>query len=159
MPTKDELITDFLINLSHLGRGVAKLHNVSNMTQGQVMVMKMIADAQKQGRRGICASDISRKMAVAHPTVTPVLQNMEQRGLICRQRDEKDRRVVWITLTEHGKALFSNYYQTVHMRLGSIVDKMGKENSELLVNLLRQINEYLYYADFKDEEESDETSL
>lgn len=38
-------------------------------------------------------------------TLTPVLKKLEQKGLITRSRDEKDERVLNVTLTKDGEAL------------------------------------------------------
>jgi MarR family transcriptional regulator, organic hydroperoxide resistance regulator len=37
-------------------------------------------------------------------TVTGVVDRLEQAGLAVRERDHDDRRVVWVRLTDHGRA-------------------------------------------------------
>ncbi|MBU2915711.1 MarR family winged helix-turn-helix transcriptional regulator [Reichenbachiella agariperforans] len=50
-------------------------------------------------------SEISHLVHLESNTLTPVLKRMQGKGLIERQRSEKDERSVIISLTEKGKAL------------------------------------------------------
>lgn len=50
-------------------------------------------------------SQIAEHMCVEHATVTQVLERLERVGLIQRCRDEKDRRISRVSLTEKGRSL------------------------------------------------------
>jgi DNA-binding MarR family transcriptional regulator len=50
-------------------------------------------------------NDIAKKLILNTNTITPLLKRMEQQGLICRNRSEKDERKVLVQLTEKGKRL------------------------------------------------------
>jgi DNA-binding MarR family transcriptional regulator len=54
---------------------------------------------------GLATSAIGEKLQQVGGTLTGVLDRMEERGLICRQRDRQDRRMVRIWLTDTGKEL------------------------------------------------------
>lgn len=54
---------------------------------------------------GLATSAIGDKLQQVGGTLTGVLDRMEERGLICRQRDSSDRRMVRIWLTDTGKEL------------------------------------------------------
>ncbi|MEN9871109.1 MAG: hypothetical protein RLZZ171_2097 [Cyanobacteriota bacterium] len=54
---------------------------------------------------GLATSAIGEKLKQVGGTLTGVLDRMEERGLICRQRDRQDRRMVRIWLTDTGKEL------------------------------------------------------
>ena len=54
---------------------------------------------------GLATSAIGDKLQQVGGTLTGVLDRMEERSLICRQRDRSDRRMVRIWLTDTGKEL------------------------------------------------------
>lgn len=54
---------------------------------------------------GLATSSISEKLQQVGGTMTGVLDRMEERGLIRRERDRHDRRIWRIWLTEAGKQL------------------------------------------------------
>jgi DNA-binding MarR family transcriptional regulator len=55
---------------------------------------------------GLATSTIGEKLQQVGGTLTGVLDRMEERGLIRRERDPQDRRVSRIWLTDAGKALY-----------------------------------------------------
>lgn len=54
---------------------------------------------------GLATSSIGDKLQQVGGTLTGVLDRMEERGLIRRERDQNDRRIWRIWLTETGKSL------------------------------------------------------
>ncbi|UCG26569.1 MAG: MarR family transcriptional regulator [Chloroflexota bacterium] len=49
---------------------------------------------------------IGEKLLVSKSNVVAVIDKLERRGLVRRQRDEADRRRVFVHLTDNGRALF-----------------------------------------------------
>ncbi len=54
---------------------------------------------------GIPQRDLARRLHVARPTITVMLQKMEAAGLITRQSDADDQRLTRIYLTDAGRSL------------------------------------------------------
>ena len=48
--------------------------------------------------------EISRRLGIAKPNITPLLDHLHQRGLLTRERSDEDRRVVLVTLMPEGEA-------------------------------------------------------
>jgi DNA-binding MarR family transcriptional regulator len=51
---------------------------------------------------GQSAKDLAERMEIRPPSLSEALDRLEKRGMIQRQRDERDSRVVRISLTEQG---------------------------------------------------------
>mgnify|MGYP005963982747 FL=1 len=63
---------------------------------------KIVLEIQK--KQGFCrVSDISSYMNTTLPSITKLVQELEERNLLVKQADEKDKRVINLTLTEEGK--------------------------------------------------------
>jgi DNA-binding MarR family transcriptional regulator len=84
---------------SSLLRGVEVLLNRHGLTAAQYNVLRILRGA---GERGACGREIASKLITAEPDITRLLDRMEKRGLISRQRDVKDRRFVTTRITGSG---------------------------------------------------------
>jgi MarR family transcriptional regulator, organic hydroperoxide resistance regulator len=52
---------------------------------------------------GLTQSEIAEQLSVQGATITNILQRMEEAGLVTRQRDSEDNRLVRVYLTEAGR--------------------------------------------------------
>ena len=66
--------------------------------------------------------DLARKNLVSAGNITMVVDNLEKRRLVKRERQSQDRRIVKVRLTQEGRALFSEIFPK-HVKI--IVDEMG----------------------------------
>ncbi len=51
------------------------------------------------------AADISRELSHDKGSMTRIVDQLEERGFLLRQRDKDDRRLVFLTLTAAGRAV------------------------------------------------------
>ncbi len=58
----------------------------------------------------LCLGDIAQKILKSSGNVTTVIDNLQKRGLVCRERDTEDRRQIIIHLTEEGHNLISKIF-------------------------------------------------
>ena len=61
----------------------------------------------------ISMSELGKKLYLDSGTLTPLLKKMEKQGLLLRKREDRDERVVLITLTEKGCVLKEKVENTV----------------------------------------------
>jgi DNA-binding MarR family transcriptional regulator len=57
------------------------------------------------GEDGISQRELSQRVRMMEPTTVTALRAMERRGIVRRERDSGDRRIVKVYLTGHGRAL------------------------------------------------------
>ncbi len=70
----------------------------------------------------LCQRDIATKILKSTGNITMVIDNLEKRGLVRRQRDAEDRRFITIHLTETGKQLIDEVFPRV---LAAIREEIG----------------------------------
>ena len=70
----------------------------------------------------MCQGEVSAKILRSTGNMTLVLDNLEKRGLVRRERDTDDRRMVNISLTEAGRELIT--YVLPH-HIAAIVEEMS----------------------------------
>ncbi|MGC4057105.1 MAG: MarR family transcriptional regulator [Chitinophagaceae bacterium] len=71
-----------------------------DLSYPQYLVMMLLWEYKKLTVSGICD-----KLMLDTGTLTPLLKRMEAKGLVLRQRNSSDERVVTVTLSDKGKAL------------------------------------------------------
>lgn len=70
----------------------------------------------------MCQSELGSKLLKSGGNITMVIDNLEKRNLVQRQRDEQDRRFVTVSLTEKGEALIAEIFPG---HVAAIVDEMS----------------------------------
>jgi len=70
----------------------------------------------------LCQRDIAAKILKSTGNMTMVIDNLEKRGLVRRERDSDDRRYFTVHLTETGSALIVKVFADVE---ATIVAEMG----------------------------------
>ncbi len=83
---------------------------------------------------GITVGELCKKLRLDTGTVTPMLKNTEKQGLIKRTRSAEDERVVVITLTEEGRALYKKA-KDIPAKIGACVN-LDKDDAVRLYQIL-----------------------
>lgn len=71
-----------------------------DLTYTQYIVMMVLWE-----EREINVTELGSRLYLDSGTLTPVLKRLEQKGLITRQRDDKDERVLIVSITKEGDVL------------------------------------------------------
>lgn len=75
----------------------------------------------------VTAGKISERMNVSTARVAVLLRKMEAKGLIEKERDITDARVVVVKLSEHGKQVADKFKENVYTHISELIDKIGME--------------------------------
>lgn len=93
-------------------------------------------------RQGCCTmSQLSESLQVHPSTATELVERLIQAGLAERQRDEGDRRVVWVGLTEKGQEAVLQHRQAYQQRLRSFLEQLTPDQRQAMLTALRILNE------------------
>lgn len=74
------------------------------LTPSQVHALQVLVDEMRDRGSGLSLSELSRRMGLAHSTVSGIVTRLERRGLLGRSARPDDRRFVRIELAEPVKA-------------------------------------------------------
>lgn len=67
--------------------------------------LAMLVLWEQEGDEGIPVSGLGERLMLDSGTLSPLLKRLEAQGLVRRQRDDRDERVVRVHLSERGHAL------------------------------------------------------
>lgn len=113
----------------------------------EVMMLLCIKKNDKPDSFGLMVSEISHILQVTSPTVTQLLKGLEKKGLIDRNLDQVDRRVVRIKLTDQGKLITAQAEAAFSASFSGLIEYLGEEESDQLADLLAKA--YLYFNNDK----------
>ncbi len=92
---------------------------------------------------GLSQHDLARRLLVGRSNITMLLPQLESRGLLRREGDEKDRRVLRLTLTDTGVALLMEALK-VHMELIELaMSQSTPEQCDMIGEQMRKITDAL----------------
>jgi DNA-binding MarR family transcriptional regulator len=77
-----------------------RLSRFGGLTPMQLLILQVLA-----GETRLTASALSGRVSLTAATLSGMLDRLEERGLLQRQRDDRDRRKQWLLLSEPGRAL------------------------------------------------------
>ena len=100
----------------------------------QVQLLLLLAEDE------ISIGKISKYLGIAKPNVSPIVNSLQQSGLVERIRSKKDRRVVCVHLTEAGAEKVDELRQTLTQQAESWQQKL---TAAQMKELMRSLNSLL----------------
>jgi DNA-binding MarR family transcriptional regulator len=84
--------------------------------------------------------EIGAKMMVTVSNLTGIVDRLEDKKLVSRKRDENDRRVVHVVLTDKGTKLYKSAIPIFEKSVAAIFGTLSAPEQKQLSALLRKIN-------------------
>jgi DNA-binding MarR family transcriptional regulator len=106
----------------------------------QYNVLRILRGAAQDGAS---CKDIGSRLVARDPDITRLMDRLEQRGLVTRDRAKEDRRVVTHHLTEAGLELVNELDRPVEELHRKLMKHMKAERLRELVALLEEVRSEL----------------
>jgi len=90
---------------------------------------------------GLPFGEIGAKMMVTVSNLTGIVDRLEEKKLVARKRDENDRRVVHVVLTEKGARLYKTTIPVFESSAARIFAGLDSSEQKELSALLRKLNQ------------------
>ena len=87
----------------------------------------------------LCQRDIAAKILKSSGNMTMVIDNLEKRGLVRRERDSEDRRFLTIHLTDEGAPLIATVFGEVRAAILREMSALDTEEQALLGGLCKKL--------------------
>lgn len=99
----------------------------------------------------LVTQEVADKILIPNSSLTYVLDVLEKKKYIVRERDSKDRRRQILSLSKQGEEIFSEVYKDHYEYMNDIFDVLTQEEQDQLVTLLKKVGlraeEKLYVKD------------
>jgi DNA-binding MarR family transcriptional regulator len=90
---------------------------------------------------GLPFGEIGAKMMVTVSNLTGIVDRLEEKKLVVRKRDERDRRVVHVVLTEKGAKLYKSTTPQFEKSCGEVFATLDSAQQKQLSAILRRLNQ------------------
>lgn len=84
-------------------------------------------------------NDLGQKLLKSSGNITLVVDNLEKRGLITRERSSEDRRFVWVRLTKAGDAFIKTVFPEIVPVIADAMVVLSPFELEKMAEYLKQI--------------------
>ena len=120
--------------------------------QRSLSLAHMFLMAKIHAHGAIAMAKVAELVGSGLPTATGLINRMEERGLVRREHDTRDRRVVLVSLTKQGAADIAALNQARRRRLSTAIDQLSAEDQASLLSGIRGLR-----AAFQHVNEGDDT--
>jgi DNA-binding MarR family transcriptional regulator len=126
-----------LSQVAHANRNLIELcFSQMHLHRSQALILYLLYEAD-----GLSQSAIAEQLGLHGATVTAILDRMEEAGLIRRERDSQDRRLLRVYLTEGGREKEERLKQHFEALEAQIFANISPENRFLLRTILKQVRQ------------------
>lgn len=133
----EPIILTHVKTIEHLAKRIGNAHlNSIGLTQSQADIILFLARAS---HKKIHQRDIERALHFTNPTITGLLNRLEQKGLITRTVDVNDTRMRVISLTNAALSIVEEIYRSIQETEKKLLAGFSTEEIELLAPLMARI--------------------
>ncbi|TDE37447.1 homoprotocatechuate degradation operon regulator HpaR [Antarcticimicrobium sediminis] len=106
------------------------------ITEQQWRVLRVLEE-----RGAMEPTRIAEQACLLLPSLTRILQKLEQRALIQRRQDESDKRKQIVQISAAGSEVIAQNLDTSIALTEQVRDRLGVERYEMLLDLLKELSE------------------
>jgi len=88
-------------------------------------------------------SDIQKKLDIDRAAITRHVKQLEADGLISRRRSSEDNRIIFVSLTDQGRAQMGSFVEAKDIFMNKVLAKISEQERHTLQNILLQMRENL----------------
>ena len=98
-------------------------------------------------------SMIAKLMDVTTGTLTKAMDGLTEKGYVLRERSKQDKRVVWVYLTDKGKAAYAHHEGFHRKMIENIKGQLSEQETTIMIYSLAKLVDY-FQEEYGMEEES-----
>jgi DNA-binding MarR family transcriptional regulator len=97
------------------------------LSRTELSLLRTLSDGPRR------ITELAELEALAQPTMTILIKQLEQEGLVKRERRSDDGRVVLVDLTRRGLAALDDYRERIRRAMGAYLEEISDEQVDRLV--------------------------
>ena len=134
---REPIVLTHLKMVEHLAKRIGDEHlKQIDLTQSQADVIVLLAhESDKVFRQ----RDIERALNYSNPTVTGLINRLEQKGFIVRRVDTEDSRARIISLTDKALHIIEEIYESIRQTEQMLLDGFSEEEIQTLQPLMARL--------------------
>lgn len=135
--TLNEVLVNLFRDIMDIEEKAIRTEEFQDITSNDMHVIEAIGMGEPKNM-----STIAKTLSVTVGTLTIAMNSLVKKGYVFRERGKEDRRVVYISLSERGKAAYEHHARFHKAMIDSVSEELSPEELELLVNTLTKLNKW-----------------
>ena len=139
---EDEAYLNLIRTADLLKREMVEVLKPFDLSPSQYNVLRILRGAQSESdvrERARTCGDICGRLVTFEPDLTRLLDRLVKQGLVERDRDDRDRRVVRSRITDKGLAVLAKLDEPIPERQRTRLGRLGQERLLQLIDLLEEL--------------------
>lgn len=130
-----QLFQEVMILFKH---SMGKVFDDSGITPPQGMVLGVLSKEKK-----IKITELSSKLGLSNSTISGIVDRLEKQGMVERVRSEKDRRVVYVSISPNFKEMHQTFHKDLQQTIENVMNKGTSDDLEKIFEGLNTLKRLL----------------
>lgn len=135
--TLNEVLVNLFRDIMDIEQKAIITEEFQDITSNDMHVIEAIGIGEPKNM-----SSIARTLSVTVGTLTIAMNSLVKKGYVFRERGKEDRRVVYISLSERGKAAYDHHAKFHRAMIDSVSKELSSEELKILVETLTKLNKW-----------------
>jgi len=142
METYDQVLVTLRQIIRAIDLHSKKLERESGLTGPQLLVMQLIATYDE-----VTSGVIAREVSLSQATVTTILDRLERKGMLKRERSAYDKRKVLVSLTEEGAQALQRAPTLMQESFIRAFNQLESWEQSLILSSLQRVSDMMNATD------------
>ncbi len=138
----NEALASLFRDVMEVERRVLGSSEFQDLTNNDMRVIEAIGIQEPKNM-----STIAKVLSVTVGTLTIAMNSLVKKGYVIRQRGQTDRRVVYISLSEKGKAAYQRHARFHQEMIRNVADQLTEEELMILMKALTCLDSWFREKD------------
>ncbi|MFZ7101099.1 MAG: MarR family winged helix-turn-helix transcriptional regulator [Peptococcaceae bacterium] len=121
-----------------MNQNIKQIFEQTGLTAPQIMVIAVLCKD-----KNLKISDISEKLSLSNSTISGIIDRLENKNFVARSRNNSDRRVVQVSLTEKARKVMHNTNETIERNLAEKMNKADKAQIDAIISGLETLKKLM----------------
>lgn len=140
-----QICEDLISSWLFLSSSVRSDRLVQNMTFREICVCHLLYESASKSKEdeesGVTATDVCNFTGMLKSQTNKVINDMEKNGLLIRIRSQKDRRNIYLKLSEKGTQVYLEEHNRIVARLGKVTEDLGEKKMKEISEAMNTVGE------------------
>lgn len=83
-------------------------------------------------------SDVSKRLNITTPSVTKLINELEERKIVVKVNPSDDKRITLLELTEKGKNYYLKYVKEYHEHLAQLIENIDEDECKITMKVIEK---------------------
>lgn len=121
-----EMLFDFISNFTKIISDFSEAEKLKTL-EFYILLYLGLKGPQKM-------SALAEHFSTTKSNITNIVDNLEGKKYVERERNNKDRRIIYITLTKKGESVFNETLKNFELMFNDFLAKVSKDDLEIISN-------------------------